>query len=168
MMKKIFLVIGCLVMGASFWGCGAKRGELPPPTIAPAVSSIQVRVVDVSNETRELYEVDVIGMMWSALEESLKKRGMLWKPDSGGVPLTLEAQVLRYEEGTVWLRWFLPAWGRTTLTAKGDLKEGGRLIASAEAKEAITFGHQTFTIGAWRKIFGEVAEDLVSQLTKSL
>lgn len=124
MMKKIFLVIGCLVMAASFWGCGAKRGELPPPTIAPAVSSIQVRVVDVSNETRELYEVDVIGMMWSALEESLKKRGMLWKPDSGGVPLTLEAQVLRYQEGTVWLRWFLPAWGRTTLTTKGDLKEG--------------------------------------------
>jgi len=75
MMKKIFLVIGCLVMGASFWGCGAKRGELPPPTIAPAVSSIQVRVVDVSNETRELYDVDVIGMMWSALWKNRSRSG---------------------------------------------------------------------------------------------
>lgn len=168
MMKKTLYLIGCLLVCAPLCGCSTTRSELPPPTAAQAVSSIKIRVMDVSNETRELYEMDVIGMMWSALEDSLKKRGMLWTPDAAGLPLTIEAHVLRYEEGTAWLRWIFPPWGRTALTAKCDLKDGGRIIASAEAGESITFGHGTFTVGAWRKIFTGVAEDLVRQLTKSL
>lgn len=169
MMKKILYLLGCLVVCAPFLGCGSTRSGLPPPTVAaPAVSSIKIRVMDVSNDTRELYEVDVIGMMWSALDDSLKKRGMFWTPDAAGLPYIIEAHVLKYEEGTVWLRWILPPWGRTVLTTKAELKEGGRVIASAESKEAITFGHETFTVGAWRKIFATVAEDLVSQLIRSL
>ena len=116
--------------------------------------------MDVSNETRELYEVDVIGMMWNALEDSLKKRGMLWKQDAPGLPLTLEAHVLKYQEGTVWLRWILPTWGKTVLTTKCDLKERGRVVASAEAKESITFGMRPLRLAPgerslrqWRKIW---------------
>lgn len=171
MTKKTLYLIVCLLVSASLWGCGSKRPELPPPSAAdvPApVSSIKIRVLDVSNETHELYDVDVIGMMWSALEDSLKKRGMLWTPQTSGMPLTLEAHVLKYQEGSAWYRWILPTWGKTVLTTKCDLKDGGRLIASAEGKEAITFGHKTFTIDAWRKIFADVAEDLVSQLTRRL
>lgn len=168
MMKKTLYLTVCLVMGAALWGCGSSRSNLPPPTVVQAVSSIKIRVVDVSNETRELFEVDVIGMMWSSLEDSLKKRGMLWTPEAAVVPLTIEAHVLKYQEGSAWLRWILPTWGKTVLTAKCDLKDGGRVIASAEAKEAFTFGHETFTRGGWRKIFAGVAEDLVSQVTRSL
>jgi hypothetical protein len=168
MTKKTLCLIVCLLVCASLWGCGSTRSELPPPSVVAAVSNVKIRVMDVSNETRELYEVDVIGMMWSALEDSLKKRGMLWTVDAAVVPLTIEARVVKYQEGSVWYRWVLPPLGRTVLTAKCDLKDGGRVIASAEAKDNITFGHETFTVGAWRKIFAAVAEDLVSQLTRSL
>lgn len=169
MTKKTLFLILCLFLCTFFLACCSKSPPLPPPTPPDIpVSSIKIRVVDVSNETRELYDVDVIGMMWSALEDSLRKRGMLWTPQAAGLPLTIEAHVLKYQEGSAWYRWILPPWGKTVLTATCDLKDSGRLVATAESKEAITFGHKTFTIGAWRKIFAEVAEDLVSQLTKKL
>ena len=169
MTKKTFFLIVCLLLSTFFLVCCAKRPPLPPPTPADIpVSNIKIRVMDVSNETHELYDVDVIGMMWSALEDSLRKRGMLWAPQTAGPPLTIEAHVLKYQEGSAWYRWILPPWGKTVLTTKCDLKDSGQVIASAESNKAITFGHKTFTIGAWRKIFAEVAEDLVSQLTRKL
>lgn len=170
MMKKARYSIVFPLVIAILWGCGSRRDTLPPPSVemAPVFSSIKIRVVGVSNDTRELYEVDVIGMMWNALEDSLRKRGMLWKPEVAEVPYTLEARVLDYQEGNVWLRPILPMWGKTVLNAKCELKEGGRVIASAEVKQSMTFGHGTFTVGAWRKIFAGVAEDLVTQLTRSL
>jgi hypothetical protein len=168
MMKKTLLCTLLTLMLTPLWGCGGARQELPPPTATPAVSNIKIRVVDVSNDTHELFEVDVIGMMWTALEESLKKRGMLWTPDTPGVPLTLEARVLKYQEGNFWLRPVLPFWGKTVLSSTCEIKDGGRVVASAEAKRSISFGNETFTVGAWRKIFSGVAEDLVSELARRI
>jgi hypothetical protein len=168
MMKKALYFFAFAVSLAALWGCSASREELPAAAVTPAVSNVKIRVVDVSNDTRELYDVDVIGMMWNALEDSLRKRGMLWTPDASGLPLVLEAHVLKYQEGDFWLRPILPMWGKTALTVQCDVKSEGRIVASAEAKQSITLGHETFTVGAWRKIFASVAEDLVSQLARSL
>jgi len=168
MMKKVLCLFTFPLVLSALWGCSSTRNEMPPPTVAPAVSSIKIRVIDVSNDTRELYDVDVIGMMWTSLEDSLKKRGMLWTPNVSELPLTLEAHVLKYQEGNIWLRPILPPWGKTVLSAKCEVKDQGRVVATAESKDSITFGHETFTIGAWRKIFAGVAEDLVSQLAKGM
>ncbi len=168
MKNKIFSCFALIVMVAALGGCGRNRPELPPPTVDPVVSNIKIRVVDVSNDTRELYDVDMIGMMWTGLEDSLKKRGMLWKPEDPGLPLILEAHVVKYQEGNVFLRPILPMWGKTVLTAKGDLKREGQVVASAEANRSITLGNETFTLHAWRKIFAGVAEDMVNQLTRGL
>lgn len=168
MKKKLLCSFALVLMVAGLWGCSRNREDLPPPTTAPVVSNIKIRVVDVSNDTRELYDVDVIGMMWTALDDSLRKRGMLWKPEDPGLPLMLEAHVLNYQEGNVWLRPVLPRWGKTVLSTKCDLKREAQVVASAEAKGSITFGSETFTVGAWRKIFAGVAEDLVSQLARGL
>jgi hypothetical protein len=166
--KKAFRCFAFVLMVIAIWGCGRTHQELPTTTETPPVSNIKIRVVDVSNDTRELYEVDVIGMMWAALDDSLKKRGMFWTPDTPGLPLILEAHVLKYQEGTVWLRPILPMWGKTVLTVKADLGENGQVVASAEVKQSITFANGTFTVGAWRKIFAGAAEDLVSQLVRGL
>jgi hypothetical protein len=168
MTKMALCLLTFMLVLPLLWGCGSSHDQLPPPTAVAAVSNIKIRVVDVSNDTRELYDLDVIGMLWTALEDSLKKRGMLWTPDAPGLPLLLEAHILNYQEGNVWLRPILPMWGKTVLSTKGDVKEGGRVVASAEAKRSITFGNETFTVGAWRKIFTGVAEDLVSDLAKRL
>lgn len=158
----LVLILGML--GA----CSSTREESIRPLPTPAASGVKVRVMDVSNKTGELYEVDVIGMMWNALEESLNRRGMLWTPDSGVTPLTLEAAVTRYQAGSAWYRFILPYWGKTVLAARCELKEGGRVIASAEAKKTISLGSDVFTSGAWRKIFTAVAEDLVNELAPAL
>jgi hypothetical protein len=168
MMKRAVYFLLVVMSLSALWGCGSTREELSAPASVPAVSNVQIRVVDVSNDTRELYDVDVIGMMWNALEDSLRKRGMLWTPDAPGLPLLLEARVLKYQEGNLWLRPILPMWGKTVLTAKCEVKGEGRVVASAETNESITFGHETFTVGAWRKVFATVAEDLVTQLARSL
>jgi hypothetical protein len=168
MKKKALCYVALVLMVAALWGCSGTREELPPPTVAPAVSIVKIRVVDVSNDTRELYEVDVIGMMWTALDDSLKKRGMFWTPDDPGPPLMLEAHVLKYQEGSVWLRPILPMWGKTVLTTKCELKREGQVVASAEIKRSISFGSGTFTVNAWRKIFAGAAEDLVNELTRGL
>jgi hypothetical protein len=168
MKKKALCYFAFVLMVVALSGCGGTRQELPATMDTPVVSNIKIRVVDVFNDTRELYEVDVIGMMWTAVEDSLKKRGMLWTPEAAGLPLMLEAHIVKYQEGNVWLRPVLPLWGKTALTVKGDLREGGQTVAAAETKQAITFGHETFTLGAWRKIFAGAAEDLVSQLVRGL
>jgi hypothetical protein len=164
--NRALFTIACFFMAAAFLGCSKTGPQWPPAPETLPVSSIKIRVVDVSNDTRELYEIDVIGMMWTALDDSLKKRGMLWTPDSPGLPLMLEARVLKYQEGSAWLRPILPMWGKTVLTLKGEVREGGQVVASAETNQAMTFGHGTFTIGAWRKVFAQAAEDLVSQLVR--
>ena len=168
MKKKVLCCFAFVLVMAALWGCSRTHQELVPAPDTPPVSNIKIRVVDVSNDTRELYEVDVIGMMWSALEDSLRKRGMLWTPDAPGLPLILEAHLLKYQEGSAWLRPILPMWGKTVLTVKGEIKEGGQIVASAEAKQAISFGHGTFTVNAWRKIFAPAADELVSQLVRGL
>ena len=166
--RKAVCCFAFVLMAVALWGCGGTRQDLLMPAEAPVVSNIKIRVVDVSNDTRELYEIDVIGMMWAALDDSLRKRGMLWTPDAPGLPLILDAHVLNYQEGNVWLRPILPMWGKTVLTIKGDLRDAGQVIASAETKQSYSFGHETFTVGAWRKIFAGAAEDLVGQLVRGL
>jgi hypothetical protein len=168
MKKKALCYLVFVLLAAALSGCSSTHQEWLSPPETPPVSNIKIRVVDVSNDTRELYEVDVIGMMWTALDDALRKRGMLWTPDAPGLPLMLEAHVLKYQEGSVWLRPILPMWGKTVLTLKGDLKEGGQVVASAETQQAMSFGHGTFTIGAWRKIFAGAAEEFVSQLVRGL
>jgi len=130
--------------------------------------NIRIKIADVSNDTRKIYDVDVIGMMWSALDDSLKKRQLLWTPESTERPLLLEVHVVQYEEGNIVLRSLLPLWGKTLLVLKGDLKKGGQVIASAETRRVISLTERGMTWAAWSKIFPLSAEDMVSQLLKKM
>ena len=163
-MRRSVCVLACIVMLSAFTGCGSKHEELLVMPNPVPVSSIQVRVTDVSNDTTEIFDVDVIGLLWSSLDDSLKKRGMLWKPNSEGTPLSLEAHVTRYQKGSAWLRPCFPYWGRTLLEVKAELKDQGRVVGTAEAKGKFTLGSGTFTRDGGQKIFAPVADDIVSQL----
>lgn len=147
--------------------CSSTKEEVSLP-LTPPSSPLKIRVVNVSNHTEELFDVDVIGMLWTALEDSLKKRGMLWTPDTGGIPLALEASITEYQKGNAWIRPVLPMWGKTVLAAKADLQKEGHPVASAEAKRVISIGSDVFTRGAWQKVFSSVAEDLVKELTHNM
>ena len=163
-MKRYFCLFAFVLMLSALTGCGSKHEELQMMPNPIPVSSLKVRVTDVSNNTTEVFEVDVIGLLWNSLDDSLKKRGMLWKPDSEGAPLSLEAHVTRYQEGSAWLRPCFPYWGRTLLVVKAELKDQGRVVGTAEATGKFTLGSGTFTRDGGQKIFAPVAEDIVSQI----
>jgi len=167
MRSATYLLVFSLMMGA-LWGCSSayKETVIDAASPAPVSQSARMKVADVSNNTGELFDVDVIGLLWNGLDENLKNRGLLWTGPPAAAPYTLEAHIIRYQKGSIWLRNILPMWGKTTLAVKCDLKQEGRIIASVESKHTITLGSGSLTIGAWRKIFSEVAEDIVSQFLK--
>ena len=74
--------------------CNKGHDEIISGPYTPAISSsVKIRVTDVWNDTHRVFDVDVIGLLWSGLEASLKKRGMLWSPEMGDHYLTLEAHM---------------------------------------------------------------------------
>jgi hypothetical protein len=171
-MRRLIAILAIFLMLAPLAGCGTSKSVEKEAVTGPRVAvpqSVKIRVVDVSNNTEELFDVDVIGLLWNSLDESLRKRNLLWKDDpSSTAPLHLEAHIVKYQKGSVFLRPVMPVWGKTLLAVRCDLKEGDRVITTVESKETITYGSGVFTINAWRKVFAAVAEDVVTQLSGKL
>ncbi|NLJ28826.1 MAG: hypothetical protein GX433_12560 [Deltaproteobacteria bacterium] len=167
MKKMSCLLAACLVVFTLF-GCGTTREQTFEDTGTPAAKNVQIRVVDVSNRTGEIFDVDVIGMLWTALNESLKKQGLLWVGDPSTTPLKMEAEIVEYQKGNFFLRYTLLPWGKTVLSVKCNIKDGDRLVATAEATRTISVTHDAMTLSAYRKIFSEVADDLIHDLTPKI
>lgn len=171
-MKRKAAVIVIAMVLASLAGCGRSRPELAVEPgageITAARQDICIRVVDVSNKTRQLYDVDAIGLLWTGLDESLRDRGLLWQGD-GPIPvLKLEAEIIKYEKGNMLLRPFFSTWGRALLSARCEVRDGDRIVATAEAKHSISLGTEWMKKGTWRKVFKLVAEDLISQIARQI
>ncbi|MFP5212152.1 MAG: hypothetical protein ACLGPL_02110 [Acidobacteriota bacterium] len=166
MRRAAWLLILCVMMG-SLGGCGTGRKD---PTVfkaseAPVASAgVGYKVVDVTNSTREVFDVDVIGLLWNALDGRLKQRGLAWTPESTAPPIAIEAYITEYRKGNLALRPFYPPLGKTVLTVRCDIKDQGRVIATIESSHAISLGSDTFTWAAWRKIFDEVSQDIVNKI----
>jgi hypothetical protein len=143
--------------------CHRGTGDVINGPYVPSISSpVKIRVVDVWNDTHEVFDVDVIGLLWGELDESLRKRGMLWNQQMGGQYLTLEAHIVKYKKGSMAGR-LLPWYGDAVLVVQSTLKDGDRQLAAIETKHRISFGSGTFTRNAWRKVFSETSEDVVTQ-----
>ena len=134
----------------------------PKPEV---VSPYKVKVADVFNDTHKVFDVDIIGLLWNGIDDSLKKRGMLWSPNAQGEPYVMEGHVVYFKKGGVAER-FLPRLGDTVLEVKVELSQGGRRIATIESKRKVTFGRETITRKAWKKVFEQVSEDVVQQAVK--
>ena len=135
-------------------------------TTKPVVDSpIKVRVADVSNDTHKVYDVDIIGLLWNGIEESLKNKGMLWNEQQKGDPYVMVGHVLYFRKGGIAER-FLPYVGDTIVQVKVELSRGGIPIATIESRRKVTFGKGTITREAWKKVFDQVSEDVVNQAVK--
>jgi hypothetical protein len=149
-------------------GCGRGREETPVQSSPVALrQDVRIRVVGVTNKTGELFDVDAIGLLWNGMEESLRNKGLLWTGDAGIPVMTLRGQILKYQKGSVLLR-PLPFWGKTYLMARCELMEGERIVASAEASRTISMSKEGFSFDAWKEIYREVAEDLISQVVQKM
>lgn len=168
MTQRRFSFLAFCFMLSALWGCGSTQEQMITATSPQQIPNVRIMVADVSNNTGKLFDVDVIGMLWNSLDQSLQNRGILWTRKSPISPLKLEAHVVEYQKGSALSRCLFPMWGKTVLAVKCDLKQGDQVIATAESKETFSIGSGTFTIGAWKKVFTRVADDLVNKLTRSI
>ncbi len=134
----------------------------PKPVV---ISPYKVRVADVFNDTHQVHDVDVIGLLWGGIEDALKKKGMLWTPKTEGEPYVMECHILYFKKGELAER-FLPRLGDTVLEVRVELSRGGTHLATIESKRRIAFGKGTITRNAPKKVFNEVAKDVVDQAVK--
>ena len=171
MVKKIrvlaLVLLPVCLLGCSLWGHkndSALKAEAA--AVVPA-SPLKVRVADVSNDTRQVWDVDVIGMLWNGIEESLKQKGMLWNKQAGGEPYVMAAHVEHFREPSIGVR-LLPYEGRTVLKVRVEISRGGRHVATVESSRTIGYGHGMWTFHAWKKVFAEVSQDVVRQAAEKL
>lgn len=149
-------------------GCGRSKDDTTVRSVPAMRQDVRIRVVNVSNKTGRLYDVDAIGLLWNGIEESLRNKGLLWTGDPGIPVLTLRAYITEYEKGNVYLRPVLPMWGKTVLSARCELEEEGRTVATAESKHTISAGREGLSFKAWKEVYRTVADDLVDQVTRKL
>jgi hypothetical protein len=168
-MHRNIRFLAMLVIALFMFAChrgGSEDVISAPYTPTPVASSpTKVRVVEVTNDTHQVFDVDVIGLLWTGLDSALKKRGMLWAPEMGGNPITIEAHVVAYKKGSMVGR-LVPYAGDTLLAVRCDVRDGDKQIATIESKRKIAFGGGTFTRGAWSKVFDEVSEEVISQAAR--
>lgn len=166
--KKIRLLATLLCVVTLFACSKHHKEDLVIGPYTPSISSpIKIKISDVSNDTHKVFDVDVIGLLWTGLEDSLKKRGMLWNQQAGGQPYTLEGHVLKFKKGSAPGR-LLPWYGDSLLEVRCELMNGPRHLATIEVKRKISYGHATMTRGVWREIFTEVSEEVVNQALRKL
>ena len=59
----------------------------------------------------------------------------------------------------------MPGYGSTVLTVECALHDGAKKVATVNARRTVDAGGG-YTVGAWKTIFGSVAEDIVADLKK--
>jgi len=151
-------------------GCGKRIGDItvdPDPRAIPQRDT-KVRVIDVSNSTAELYDVDVIGLLWNALNDSLYRRGLLWMDESEAPTLTVEARVQKFKKGHSVMRGVVPYLGNVELVVECDVKQGDTLVGTLQSRQSISFADEVLTKEAWKRAFSAAGEDLVNQISQRI
>lgn len=129
-------------------------------------AKIAVNAVTIANGVT-IDEIDAVNMLREAMLTSLSKAGI--QSLGGERDFSLTLQITDYRPGNAFKRWLLPGWGSTVLGVRGDLKdmEENKLAATIIHKRSVPIGG-VFSIGAWKRIFVTVADDLVEDLKRKV
>ena len=148
-------------------GCASVQREAVLASEYVVQPGTKVDLVSVTNQTGNSFDIDVEQMLSDALNVALTQRNVLWMGED--VPrLRLAAEIVEYSKGDAFKRWVMPGWGSTVLVVRGSLAdEDNRQIGSVDAKRKIYAGG-AYTIGAWKTVFEDVANDLITELSKQL
>ena len=161
------LVLALITISITSAGCGAVSHEtklietyVPPPRAL-------IEVGQVTNSTGQVPKVDdkvvdIERMLADALAERLQKEDFLWS-QGAGPKLVLNSQITEYDPGDAFKRWLMPGWGSTVVAVECDLRDGDQVVGTLRARRTVSFGG-AYTIGAWKTVFGSIAEDVVKEL----
>jgi hypothetical protein len=156
-----FLILLFILTTMALIGCGAVQHKITFQDYSPQAQT-KIEVGQVTNETKQTFDINIEQMLTDAFAEALRKEAMLWEGGSES-KLVLTSKIIEYDKGNAFKRWLLPGWGSTVLTIQSDLKDGDKVVGCAEARRTVSFGGG-YTIGAWQTIFNSVAKDVVKDL----
>lgn len=162
-MRTLLIVISSILLAA----CGTAQHAVKVEDQQAFGSDTKIIVGEVANKTGESFDIDVEGMLREAMNDELTKQKLLGAQDGPGV-VTMNINIIEYRKGDAFKRWLWPGYGSTVLVVEAMLLDNeGNVDATAQANRSVDFGGG-YTAGAWKKIFANVAEDLVSDLEKSI
>ncbi len=146
-------------------GCGTVRHNLVFQNNYAPQSGTRIEVGRVTNKAGKTFDIDIEEMLADALVEAFRTNRILWL--GKGHKLVVTCDILKYEKGNAFKRWLSPGWGTTVLKIKGTLTENGQAVGAMEALRTVTFGG-VFTIGAWKRVFTNVAKDIARDLRSKI
>jgi hypothetical protein len=123
----------------------------------------RIMVGEVTNKTGESFDINIEAMLKDAVLNELTKENLLGQQGTRGV-VTMNVNIIEYRKGDAFKRWLWPGYGSTVLVVEAALLDAdGNVDATSQANRSVDAGGG-YTIGAWEKIFKDVATDLVSDL----
>jgi hypothetical protein len=162
------VLLALCLFGCSIWGHKEAGSPGNLPTGAEVANSpIRIKVVDVSNVTKQVYDVDAIGMLWNGIDDSLKEKGILWIPKSEGEPYLMKCNIVYFKEPGFMKR-LMPYEGDTVLKVRVQISRGGKEAADFTVSRKIGYGKGMWTLHAWKDIFALVSRDIVNEAEAKL
>lgn len=148
-------------------GCGTAQHAVKVEDEQAFKSDTKIVVGEVSNKTGESFDIDIEALFEDALVKELENQALLGQKDDTGA-ITMNASIIEYTKGDAFKRWLMPGYGSTKLVVECQLLDSeGNVDAVAQANRSVDFGGG-YTAGAWKKIFDDVAVDLVSELSSRI
>jgi hypothetical protein len=162
-MKKLLFAFPVLLLVA----CGTVEHSVKVEDQQAFGANTKVLVGDVVNKTGESFDIDVEDMLRQAMVDELAGENLLGQEGAPDV-VTMNVNIVEYRKGDAFKRWLWPGYGSTVLVVEATLLDAeGNVDASARAHRSVDAGGG-YTIGAWEKIFRDVASDLVSDLKSAV
>ena len=158
-MKLSLLIIPILFLTA----CGTVEHSVRVEDEQAFGADTRIMVGEVANKTGESFDIDIEAMLREAVVNELTKESLLGQKGVPGV-VTMDVNIIEYRKGDAFKRWLWPGYGSTVLVVEATLLDAdGNVDATAQANRSVDAGGG-YTVGAWEKIFEDVATDLVSDL----
>lgn len=165
-MRRVVL-IGIILSSLMFVGCSTKSSytTLPGATYVEPTASFHVgEISDTSGYTFEPDDKDAFDLkdaMRSSLVAELQKNNVYSEVGK----YFIDIAILNYAPGNAGLRWLLPGAGSTKLSVIATIFDENKKAQAKIPVERFIAAGGALTIGAWKYVFQEVAEEIVKVLT---
>jgi hypothetical protein len=164
--RKGFLLAMVIFMIFSASGCGSVRHSLDFQNNYMPQADTKIEVGPVTNETGEKFDIDIEKMLAAALSDKLREKELMWEGNSGP-KLTTKCKIVEYKKGDAFKRWLMPGWGATALAVNCDLADSNNVVGIISARRTVEAGG-AYTVGAWEKVFGQLAMDIVEDVQSQI
>ena len=165
--RHLIIVLVISFTSIFFWGCVNVQHQAKFNKNFLPKEDVRIKVAKVVNDTGYTFDVDIEQMLADTLEEQLMEENLLslGKTEPN---LFMESRIIGYKKGSAFKRWMMPGWGATELSIRCELKDDkNNLVGSAIASREVVAGGG-YTIGAWKTVFKDVANDVAEDLKNQI